>query len=266
MNINGFRVFSLALINTRSEYRKFGNDDIGLKGNFYIAKLDNKTFYEIFGGDKKNISKDINRGIKNIRNILIQNGSDPDTAKYYPIFSEIDMGNKEVIFNPFIFNPDMIDLKQIQNFSRIILPRLSDTYQKERKLSKNAVSLELLLQSHKNKYYVNVYRLKEQLGLIEYDEDKRKITKYKYLDFGGFNRNLKKWVKEINDIDDNKKIINHLTYKVIYDGNKYAKDILFTYEKRNLSNTEEMFIVNESTEERDENKFDLLLEEFIKEG
>ena len=59
-----------------------------------------------------------------------------------------------------------IDLNQITNFSRIILPRLSEDFVKQKNFRKNAFSLELLLQSFKNKYEVNIWRLREQLGLV----------------------------------------------------------------------------------------------------
>ena len=49
-----------------------------------------------------------------------------------------------------------IDLNQITNFSRIILPRLSEDFVKQKNFRKNAFSLELLLQSFKNKYEVNI--------------------------------------------------------------------------------------------------------------
>lgn len=98
-----------------------------------------------FGTEANQSSKYIKQGF----DILIKNwikDLDPESEKYYQIFSEVDYKNRELTFNPLIFNKDAIDLEQINNFSKIILSRLSDEYVKSKKLSKNAFSLELLLE------------------------------------------------------------------------------------------------------------------------
>lgn len=97
--------------------------------------------------------------------------------------------------------------------------------------------------------------MREQLGLVESDLITKKVIGYKYNEFKHFNHVLKKWINEINNIEEEQRIINDLTLEIIKNKEGKVKKLVFTFwKKKKISFSEKPIILKPKKENTTSNK------------